>query len=90
MSSELEKLLINSKPCRLLVNLRRQTTPNYPTALSDQIDSTYSHTVRIIKKLERLGIVSSERKGRKKEVRLTDKGEEVADRCAEFLQVINS
>ena len=50
----------------------------YTTILSKQADCTYSHTVKILNGLEKLGLVSFEKTGRIKTVRFTDEGKEVA------------
>lgn len=86
---ELEDLLVNVKPVKLLVNLRRETTPNYASELSNQIDATYSHTVKVLQRMEKLGLIEHRKEGRKKIIELTDKGDRIAEKCSELLQVIS-
>lgn len=88
MSEELEKLLIKSKPIKLLVNLRRETTPNYASELSNQINATYSHTVKVLSRMEDLELVRHKKKGRKKIIELTDHGAEIAEKSSELLKAI--
>lgn len=89
MGEELEELLINVKPVKLLVNLRRETTPNYASELSNQIDATYSHTVKVLQRMENLGLVEYKKEGRKKIVELTDDGSRIAEKCSELLKAIS-
>jgi DNA-binding MarR family transcriptional regulator len=85
MGEDLESFFINQKPVRILVNLHSDFTDNYASALSSEVDATYSHTVRILHKLEDFNLVESEKEGRKKVVDLTEDGEEVAKKCGDLL-----
>jgi len=51
----------------------------YGSILAKEVDCTYSHAVKILQTLERLGLVLFEKKGRVKLIKLTKKGKEVAD-----------
>ncbi len=75
---DLEEFLLNTKPVRLLVRLRQQTADNYATPLASDINATYSHTVKVLQKMKDFGLVEFSKRGRKKEVGLTEKGEELA------------
>jgi len=46
------------------------------------------HTVKIISKLEDKGLIKSKKKGRKKFLELTDKGEEYPDLFIDLLDLI--
>lgn len=50
------------------------------------MDCTYSHTVRILQKLEENGLVEGEKEGRKKNYKLTDEGQERAEALVNFLE----
>lgn len=84
---DLEEFFLNTKPVRILVRLRQRTSDNYASALSSQVDATYSHTVKVLKKLEEFGLIEFTKKGRKKEVSLTDAGEDLA---ADFHRVLKN
>jgi len=86
----LEKVFLNSKPARIMVSLRRQTTENYPTALARQADTTYSHTLRILERLKSHELVEFSQKGRKKIVSLTDRGRKIAEKLSHLLQQIQN
>ncbi|MFO7793611.1 MAG: winged helix DNA-binding protein [Candidatus Nanohaloarchaea archaeon] len=75
---DLESFFLNVKPVKILITLNNPGTDNYASAISKETDCTYSHTVRIIQKLEDGGLVESNMKGRKKEIELTEKGLELA------------
>lgn len=77
--SDLEEFFLNTKPVKLLVRLRQRTSENYASALSKQIDATYSHTVKVLQQMKEFGLVEFNRKGRKKEVDLTEEGEKLAE-----------
>lgn len=85
MGEELESFFINEKPVRILVNLHSGFTDNYASALSSEVDATYSHTVRILHKMEDFDLVESKKNGRRKEVELTDRGKEVAESLSEVM-----
>lgn len=80
---EINKLLFNEKPVKILVKLI--TSKSYASELSNKVDATYSHTVKILQRLEKNGLVSFEEKGRKKEVTLTDEGEKYARNLRPFV-----
>lgn len=79
MGDELEEFFLNEKPARILVSLRQQTTDNYATSISRQVDSTYSHTVKVLHRMEDFNLIEYEQKGRKREITLTQKGERIAE-----------
>jgi len=47
--------------------------------LAKEVDCTYSHAVKILQTLKALKLVEFEKKGRIKLIKLTKKGNEVAD-----------
>lgn len=83
---DVSDFFLNEKPVQLLVKLRDYRSDNYASALARQADVTYSHTVKCLQRMEKHGMVRFERKGRKKEIELTDYGDEVAD---EFFQLLD-
>jgi DNA-binding MarR family transcriptional regulator len=80
----LENFLLQEKPVRALLFLKRTSDLTYLANLSKDIDSTYAHTWGIISKLQNLGFVRFEKVGRIKLLKLTDQGTEVAN-AVEFL-----
>ena len=72
-----ETLFLHPKPVKLLTSLRNAEV-QYATQVSKAVDCTYSHTVKVLEMFRKLGLVSFEKKGRIKLVRLTDNGLDVA------------
>lgn len=86
---DLESFFLNVKPVKILITLNNPGTDNYASAISKKTDCTYSHTVRIIQKLEDAGLVESNMKGRKKEIELTEKGLKLAKALSEALDLMD-
>lgn len=84
----LEEFFLNVKPAKILIALNDPNTDSYASAISKKTDCTYSHTVRIIQKLENFGLVESEMKGRKKQLELTDKGQRLAKALSEVMHLL--
>jgi|SRR3989338_1319132 len=77
--SELEDLFLREKPAKIFLGLKTTKEQNiYTTILSKQADCTYSHTVKILNALNKLGLVEFEKTGRIKTVKLTSDGWDVA------------
>lgn len=77
------------KPALMLVALKRLTRARYGSILAKEVDCTYSHAVKILQTLEKLGLVAFEKKGRIKLIKLTKKGEEVATSIDNIKRIVN-
>lgn len=86
MGEELEKLFVNRKPVQIIVVLNNRFSENYASQISEEINSTYSHTVRLLNRMEDQGLVTSSKEGRRKMIELTDEGREVARKSSELLK----
>ena len=71
-------IFFRRKPALMLVALKRISRARYGSILAKEVDCTYSHAVKILQSLERLGLVMFERKGRIKLIKLTKKGQDIA------------
>ena len=71
-------LFFRRKPSTMLIALKGMSRAKYGSQLAKEVDCTYSHAVKILQALEELGLVSFEKKGRIKLIRLTKKGTVVA------------
>jgi len=60
----------------------------YGSVLAKEVDCTYSHAVKILQTLEDLKLVSFEKKGRIKLIKLTKKGRDVADAIENIYNLI--
>lgn len=82
-------IFFRRKPAMMLVALKRIARVRYGSILAKEVDCTYSHAVKILQSLERLGLVMFEKKGRIKLIRLTKKGQEVADSIESIKRTIS-
>jgi predicted transcriptional regulator len=71
-------VFIREKPAMMLVTLLNTTNEVYASTLAKSVDCTYSHVVKILQEMEDAGLVSFEKTGRLKYLKLTKKGEEIA------------
>ena len=72
-------IFFRRKPALMLVALKKISKARYGSILAKEVDCTYSHAVKILQTLEVLGLVSFEKKGRIKLIKLTKKGFEIAE-----------
>jgi len=81
-------LFFRRKPALMLVALKKNTRMRYGSVLAKEIDCTYSHAVKILQTLEELKLVDFEKKGRIKVIKLTKKGQDVADAIENIQKLI--
>ena len=81
-------IFFRRKPAMMLVALKKIARARYGSILAKEVDCTYSHAVKILQSLERLGLVVFEKKGRIKLIKLTKKGTEVADSIENIKKVV--
>ena len=74
----LEDMFLRDKPSKILLDLNNAKGKIYATILSKDANCTYSHTIKILNLFRKMGLVTFEKKGRIKIVRLTDSGWEIA------------
>lgn len=82
----MENILLKQKQTRILIALRDTTQNWYITTLAKATGTTYVHTCNFLMECESLDITTSEKHGKIKMIRLTDKG----IRLAELVSSINS
>ena len=73
----------------MLVALKRLSRARYGSILAKEVDCTYSHAVKILQTLEKLGLVVFEKKGRIKLIKLTKKGTEVANSIENIKKLVD-
>lgn len=81
-------IFFRRKPALLLVSLKKLGRARYGSVLAKEVDCTYSHAVKILQILEKLGLVIFEKHGRIKLIKLTKKGKEVADCIDQIKNII--
>ncbi len=82
-------IFFRRKPALLLVALKKMARARYGSILAKEVDCTYSHAVKILQQLEKLGLVMFEKKGRIKLIKLTKRGQEIADDIENIKRLVN-
>lgn len=72
-------IFFRRKPALMLTALKKISKIRYGSLLAKEVDCTYSHAVKILQTLEKLGLVTFEKKGRIKLIKLTKKGQDIAE-----------
>ena len=62
--------------------------PTYVTEISREAMVTYAHTWHLVEKLERTGILATEKVGRQRAVELTEIGKALAERLGEVFETM--
>ena len=78
-NKEIFNVFFREKPAMLLVGLKAAKGSVYASSLAKSIDCTYSHVVKILKQMQKAGLINFEKQGRLKLLTLTKLGNEVAD-----------
>ena len=82
---EKEKLLFK-KAARILISLRDSSKRWILSNLAKANNATFVYTSRIVNKLAKLGLVKSEKKGKVKEVKLTEDGQKIAEALSTVIE----
>jgi DNA-binding MarR family transcriptional regulator len=72
-------IFFRRKPALMLIALKKLSRARYGSILAKEVDCTYSHAVKILQTLEKLELVTFEKQGRIKLIKLTKRGAEIAD-----------
>jgi predicted transcriptional regulator len=72
-------ILFKDKQVKILLLLKNTQQPWHITTLAAASGTTYVHTHNFLKACATLGIASIDKHGKLKEVRLTEKGSQIAD-----------
>jgi predicted transcriptional regulator len=73
------------KPCKIMTTLRDTETPWHLSKLAKSSDTTYVYVTKLVSRMQKEGLVTIEPKGRKRLVKLTEKGMKVANAIAELV-----
>lgn len=76
--SDIDNLFLKEKPSMIVTTLARRDRLNART-ISEEVETTYSHAVRVLNRMEELNVVKSERNGRNKNYELTTQGERISE-----------
>ncbi len=78
-NKEIFNVFFREKPAMMLVTLKNSKNEIYASSLAKVIDCTYSHVVKILQEMEKADLVVFEKDGRLKLLKLTKKGEQIAE-----------
>ncbi len=81
-------LFFRRKPALMLIALKKLSRARYGSVLAKEVDCTYSHAVKILQLLEKMGLLVFEKQGRIKLVKLTKKGQEIADNIENIKKLV--
>lgn len=82
------EVFFRKKPAMILVALRRSNKNRYGSMLAKEVDCTYSHAVKILQEMERARLVSFEKHGRIKDIKLTESGNKVAEHIERIKELL--
>jgi len=80
--------LLNQKPSKVLIALRKNIRDKYITVLVKEVGCMYTSALKILKKMEKANLVESVKQKRIRVIRLTDKGNKVAEHIEEILRIL--
>jgi predicted transcriptional regulator len=86
----LGNLLIREKQARIILALRDGNQAWSISNLAKAASTTYVHACNFVIDCERAGIVASEKHGKIKEIKLTEKGLQIADSLSSIYNAVNS
>lgn len=81
-------IFFRRKPALMLIALKKLSRARYGSILAKEVDCTYSHAVKILQTLEKLDLVTFEKQGRIKLIKLTKKGLEISDNIDNIKRVV--
>ncbi|HII15207.1 MAG TPA: MarR family transcriptional regulator [Nanoarchaeota archaeon] len=70
------------------IELRKQCRRGYSTAVAKGNNCTYSYAVKLLQEMEKMSLIASEKDGRIKTIRLTEKGNEIAEHIEKLRSVL--
>lgn len=85
---EIFEVFFRRKPANILMALRKGGKNRYGSVLAKEVDCTYSHAVKILQEMEKSKLVSFEKQGRIKTIKLTDNGNKVAESIEKIKQFL--
>lgn len=80
---------LRERPSSVLLLLRDTSKEWYISSLARKSGLTYPHTMKILKQYLYLGIIEYGKSGRKKTVKLTEKGKNISSNLNIILDMLN-
>ena len=81
-------LFFRRKPALMLLGLYHAKQDVYASYLAKEINCTYSHVVKILQQMNRDGLVDFVKEGRTKLLKLTKKGQKVAEHIDKIMSLL--
>ncbi len=85
-----ETILFKDKQAKIILLLKNNSQNWYISMLAKASNTTYVHTCNFIINCELVGIVETEKNGKMKRIKLTDKGQTIANKISEIYSLINN
>lgn len=73
------------KPCKVMTTLRDAEAQWHLSKLAKASDTTYVYVTKLVSQMQKEGLATIEPKGKKRIVKLTEKGMKVANAIAELM-----
>ncbi len=86
----MDNLIFKYKHARILIALRDGSQSWYLASLAKAAGATYVHTCNFVESCEAIGFITSEKHGKEKIIKLTERGAKVADMIASICSEISS
>ncbi len=83
------EIFIKKKPSKILICLKNTQKEWTLRLLCEESKMTYVYLMRILPKIKQYGLISEERKGKRKVLKLTEKGTKLATLFEEMERIEN-
>jgi predicted transcriptional regulator len=80
-------LLLNDKPCRLLIAVSKQTNNQGINEIGKNVYATYKSRWEVIAELEKIGLIYIEKFGREAKPFLTPKGKKALEYVSKIISI---
>ncbi len=84
MNGDILKLFFKEKTLKIFLNIEKEV---YAAKMRNKAVCMYSYVITILRKFEEVGLVKSERHGRIKKYKLTEKGKEIDNKIRDLLDI---
>ncbi len=78
-------VFVRPKPCKIMTTLRDAETSWHLSKLAKSSDTSYVYVTKLVSRMQKEGLVTIEAKGKKRLVKLTEKGMKVANAITELM-----
>ncbi|MCK4247822.1 MAG: hypothetical protein KAT49_01950 [Methanomicrobia archaeon] len=84
MNEDILKLFFKEKTLKIFLSIEKEV---YAAKMRNKAVCMYSYVITILRKFEEVGLVKSERQGRIKKYKLTEKGKEIDNKIRDLLDI---